>query len=246
MVQYVLTHDRHFTRLVLTISIVCAGASQSYANGDWTSAVPTPNAEIAQGTLSGADEINIMTAAECSDSNPCSGFSRGTANHGWSGSKFFVFTFDMPASSDASQVPAIWALNAQIVRAAQYGCNCRGVGPRGCGELDILETIAGTNVDQAISEIYSPKGATGTGTNFFARPLTGKVTYGVIFDVQTDSIAIQHYTEWDYTQTAITRSLIEGYLNAPAMTISFEAAANGRRAEMPRSVLGAHRRRRWH
>ncbi|KAI0330407.1 hypothetical protein GY45DRAFT_1250894 [Cubamyces sp. BRFM 1775] len=225
---------------------ICAGASQSYANGDWTSAVPTPNAEIAHGTLSGADEINIMTAEECSESNPCSGFSRGTANHGWAGSKFFVFTFDMPASSDASQVPAIWALNAQIVRAAQYGCNCRGVGPGGCGELDILETIAGSDVNQAISEIYTPKATTGSGTSFFARPLTGQVTYGVIFDVQTDSIAIQHYTEWDYTQTAVTRSVVEGYLNAPAMTISLEAAANGRRAEMPRSVMSAHRRRRWH
>ncbi|KAI8970981.1 putative TOS1-like glycosyl hydrolase-domain-containing protein [Trametes punicea] len=224
---------------------ICAGASQSYANGDWTSVVSTPNAQVANGALDGTHEINIMTAEACSSSNPCAGFSRGTANHGWSGSKFFVFTFDMPPASDASQVPAIWALNAQIVRAAQYGCNCRGTGPKGCGELDILETIAGTDVNQAISEIYSPKGATGTGNNFFARPTSGKATYGVIFDVQTDSIAIQHYTEWDYSQTAITRSVVDGYLNAPAMTVSF-ASANGRRAEMPRSVLSAHRRRRWH
>ncbi|CDO77599.1 hypothetical protein BN946_scf184936.g24 [Trametes cinnabarina] len=222
---------------------ICAGASQSYASGDFTSTVSSPNAEIFNGALDETHEVNIMTGEACSSESPCAGFSRGTANHGWAGSKFFVFTFDMPASSDPSHVPAIWALNAQIVRAAQYGCNCRGVGPGGCGELDILETIAGTNVDQAISEIYSPKGATGTGNSFFARPTSGKVTYGVIFDVQTDSIAIQHYTEWDYSQSAITRSVVDGYLNAPAMTVSFESA-NSRRAEMPRSVFSAHKRRR--
>ena len=131
-----------------------------------------------------------MTATSCA-STPCSGFSRGTANHGWGGSKFFVFTFDMPPSpsSSPSAVPAIWALNAQVVRAAQYGCNCRGVGsPGGCGELDVLETVAGQDPGaRAISEIYAPKGATGSGASFFARPTDGRVTYGVVFDVQTDS-----------------------------------------------------------
>ncbi|KAI0351997.1 hypothetical protein OH77DRAFT_829183 [Trametes cingulata] len=225
---------------------ICAGASQSYASGDWTSAVSSANKEVAKGALAANEEINIMTAETCA-SRPCAGFSRGTANHGWASSKFFVFTFDMPASSDASHVPAIWALNAQIVRAAQYGCNCRGTGPKGCGELDILETIAapGADVNQAISEIYSPKGATGSGKSFFARPTGGRVTYGVIFDVQTDAIAIQRYTEWDYGQTAITRSVVDGYLNAPAMTVSF-GGAGGKREEARSSVLSAHRRRRWH
>ncbi|RPD57449.1 hypothetical protein L226DRAFT_490738 [Lentinus tigrinus ALCF2SS1-7] len=225
---------------------ICAGASQSYANGDWNAAAASPNAEVASGNLPEGQEINIMTAQTCKDS-ACDGFSRGTANHGWSGSKFFVLTFDMPSSSDASKVPAIWALNAQIVRAAQYGCNCRGTGAKGCGELDILETIAGSDINQAISEIYSPKGATGSGASFFARPTSGKVTYGVIFDVDTDSIAIQRYTEWDYTQSAITRSVVEGYLNAQAMTVSFDTSANGKRAPGPRQVFGAHKRRRhWH
>ncbi|KAI0765700.1 putative TOS1-like glycosyl hydrolase-domain-containing protein [Trametes elegans] len=224
---------------------ICAGASQSYASGDWTSAVSSANKELAKGSLDGDHEVNIMTAETC-ESRACDGFSRGTANHGWPGSKFFVFTFDMPASSDASKVPAVWALNAQVVRAAQYGCNCRGVGTGGCGELDILETIAGADVDQAISEIYSPSGATGSGKSYFARPKDGRATYGALFDVQTNSIAIQRYTEWDYEQGAITRSVVDGYLNAPAMTVSFGGSANGRRAEMPRSVMSAHRRRRWH
>ncbi|KAH9935105.1 putative TOS1-like glycosyl hydrolase-domain-containing protein [Epithele typhae] len=221
---------------------ICAGASQSYANGDWTDAASSPNAELAPGFLPETQEVNIVTNTSCAE-EACDGFSRGTANHGWAASKMFVMTFDMPASSNPANVPAIWALNAQIVRAAQYGCNCRGVGPGGCGELDILETVAGQDVTHAISEIYSPKGATGSGANFFARPQSGKVTYGVVFDVKTDAIAIQRYTEWDYTQTQLARSAIDGYLAAPAMNVAF-GGANGRRADMPRSVFSAHRRRR--
>lgn len=54
--------------------------------------------------------------------------------------------------------PALWLLNGQVMRAAQYGCNCRGEGGNGgCGELDILENLdaAGADPDQGISEIYS-------------------------------------------------------------------------------------------
>ena len=188
-----------------------------------------------------------MTAETCA-SRPCDGFSRGTANHGWGGSKMLVVTFDMPASADASKVPAIWALNAQVARTAEYGCNCRGTGPRGCGELDILEVLnndPSANTSQAISEIYSPKGATGTGSGgFFARPTDGRVTYGVIFDVQTDQIAIQRYTEWDYAQGQVTRSVVEGYLGAPALVVPFDGSgSSGKRENTKARMFGAHRRR---
>ena len=173
-----------------------------------------------------------MTAESCK-SAACSGFSRGTANHGWAGSKFFIFTFDMPSATSPSSTPAIWALNAQIVRAAQYGCNCRGVGsPGGCGELDILETIVNQDPNRAISEIYSFKGATGTGSNnFFPRPTGERVTYAVVFDVQTDAIAIQRLRGWDYGLTSVGRATVDGYLNAPAMQVSFARGARKRRVE---------------
>jgi len=46
------------------------------------------------------------------------------------------------ASSSNPGSPAIWMLNGQIMRAVQYGCNCRGMGGAGgCGELDICETV---------------------------------------------------------------------------------------------------------
>ncbi|KAI0919213.1 hypothetical protein AcW1_003355 [Taiwanofungus camphoratus] len=223
---------------------ICGGASQSYANGSWTGSAATPNAQVISGYLQETDEINIMTDSPCDSSNPCDGFSRGTANHAWAGSKMFVVTFDMPPSSSPSNVPAIWMLNGQVVRSAQYGCNCRGTGATGCAELDVLEVLTGGNPNQAISEIYSFKGATGTGANYFPRPTSGKATYGVIFDLQTDSIVIQQYTEWDYTQQSVARPMVDGYLSASAMTVSF--TSNSRRSERPRSFMGAHRRHNNH
>ena len=82
-----------------------------------------------------------MTATSC-QSGGCNGFYRGTANLGWAGSKLFVVTFNMPPSQDPTNFPAMWVLNGQVVRAAQYGCNCRGMGGNGgCGEVDVLEDI---------------------------------------------------------------------------------------------------------
>lgn len=177
-----------------------------------------------------------MTSTVCK-AGVCDGFFRGTANKGWDGSKMLVVNFEMP--SDAANPPAIWGLNGQIVRSAQYGCNCRGQGsPGGCGEIDIAEVLqAGSN--QAISEIYSFKGATGSGNgNFFPRPTSGASTIAAIFDVQTDAIMLVRVAEWDFTQSQITRSMIDGYLSAPAMQVPF--GTNKRRSERP-----FHRRHHW-
>ncbi|KZT03886.1 uncharacterized protein LAESUDRAFT_738045 [Laetiporus sulphureus 93-53] len=223
---------------------VCGGSSQSYANSTWdgaaASAEGTPSGSLADG-----EEINIMTSTTCEELE-CDGFSRGTSNHGWTGSKMIVMTFDMP-DSDGANIPAIWALNAQVVRAAQYGCNCRGEGgDGGCGELDVLEVLANSDTTQAISEIYSFKGATGTGSaEYFARPTSSSATWAVIFDVETDAITITELTEWDYTTTAITRSLVSGYLDASGTTVSFSSSS--RRADHHRrSIFGAHRRSHHH
>ncbi|KAI0742972.1 putative TOS1-like glycosyl hydrolase-domain-containing protein [Daedaleopsis nitida] len=208
---------------------VCHGNSQSFANGALKVAVATANAEPVKGFVDQDHEVNIMTAETCA-SRPCDGFSRGTANHGWAGSKMLVVTFDMPASADASKVPAIWALNAQVVRTAEYGCNCRGIGsPGGCGELDILETIVNQDTTHGISEIYSFKGATGSGSsNFFPRPTGERATYAVVLDEQTDSIAIQRLKGWDFAQTSVPRATVDGYLKGPALQVSFATGAKRR------------------
>ena len=176
-----------------------------------------------------------MTSTTCEEGG-CDGYYWGTANQGWTGSKMVVFNFEMP--DDPQNLPAIWALNAQVVRSAQYGCNCRGMGgDGGCGELDIAETLVANSV-QAITELYSFKGATGSGDgNYFPRPVGTPSTVAVVFDVQTDAIAIVRLTDFDFTQTQTTRSIIDGYLGAPAMQINF--GTNQRRSE--RRFL--HRRR---
>jgi hypothetical protein len=161
-----------------------------------------------------------MTDTPCT-SGTCEGFFRGTANEGWAGSKMLVVDFNMP--SDASSLPAIWSLSAQVVRSAQYGCNCRGQGSGQpvCAELDIAETLT-PNSAHAISEIYSFKGATGTGdNNFFARPTGGRSTMTAIYDVKTDSITILRLDGWDYTQSQLPRSMVDAYINAPAMVVPF-------------------------
>lgn len=145
--------------------------------------------------------------------------------------------------SGASDPPAIWLLNQQVVNAAQYGCNCRGMGGKGgCGELDVFEVLS-SNLNQGITEIYSFKGATGGGNgNFWTRPTSGVVTYMALLDMQTDSISIQRLSDWDFTQTAITRSIVDGFLTVPSMLVSF-GSQDKRRSERPSHFM---RRRSFH
>jgi hypothetical protein len=112
---------------------------------------------------------NIMTSEPCSNTTGnCLGYFRGTANKGWDNSKLFVISFSMPGN-DPAHMPALWALDGQIVRSAQYGCNCRGQGATGCAELDIVEVIGNQPQTNGYSEIYTPNGASGSGEDYFPR-----------------------------------------------------------------------------
>ncbi|TFK50961.1 hypothetical protein OE88DRAFT_1660119 [Heliocybe sulcata] len=218
---------------------ICGGSSQSYANAAFSDAASSPNGLAYAGNLPDGQEVNIMTNTECTSST-CDGFFRGTANEAWAGSKMFVMEVEMP--SGGSTPPAIWALNSQIVRSAQYGCNCRGVGsPGGCGELDIVEVITGQDQNQGISELYSFKGATGSGSAFFTRPTSGSATYAVIFDVKTDQIAIQQWDSFDFGTGSVSRSEIDGYLTTSGKVVSF-GSTNSRRSHRPVGFMGAKRR----
>lgn len=140
-----------------------------------------------------------MTSNECTPST-CPGYYRGTANVGWSGSKLFVLEFDMPGGNDRlDKPPAIWALNGEVVRSAQYGCNCRGMGGEddkgGCGELDILENIEGAP-NNGISELYR---------QVFSRKLT---SFSRDIDVLTHS---------DYSDNILVSKRLQG---AATMIIS--------------------------
>lgn len=70
------------------------------------------------------------------------------------------------------------------------------------------------------------KGTTGTGASYFPRPLTYPVTYVVLMDVETDSVAIQNWATWDWTQESVDRSVIDGCLGVEGMEIVFTASGN--------------------
>ena len=61
----------------------------------------------------------------------------------------------------------------QVVRTAQYGCNCRGMGGNGgCGEFDIVEAVIGLDYsDMLLTTVYDFKGTGSSGENkYFLRP----------------------------------------------------------------------------
>lgn len=167
---------------------VCGGNSQSYASADAKAAARSPTRFT--GTLENRKEMNILTDTACvgtGDSSEC-GFYRGVTRRGWNGAKLFAIRARMPRYTGPKteyydDVPAIWMLNARVVRTAQYGCNCRGMGsPGGCGELDVAEVLHGESPLHATSTIYSFKGATGSGQNYFQRPVNESATFIVLFD----------------------------------------------------------------
>ncbi|EPX56925.1 hypothetical protein D187_006678 [Cystobacter fuscus DSM 2262] len=167
---------------------VCGGNSQSYASADGKKAAVAPTRF--NGSLANRTELNILSDKACvgtGDSSEC-GFYRGVTRHGWGGAKIFAIRARMPRYTEPKtqyydDVPAIWMLNARVVRTAQYGCNCRGMGsPGGCGELDVAEVLHGDNPLYATSTIYSFEGATGSGPNYFQRPVKESATFIVIFD----------------------------------------------------------------
>ncbi|DAZ99033.1 TPA: hypothetical protein N0F65_010919, partial [Lagenidium giganteum] len=160
----------------------CAGMSQSFATA--TAQDATSQATTFGGTLDDGIELNVMSGLSCDDPSANCGFSRGVAYQGWAGgAKIFMVKAQMPQGS-GKNVPSIWLLNGQVVRTAQYGCNCRGFadnGPwkGGCGELDIAEVIPEDN-NAVSSTIYSFKGSRGADA-YSPRPVDKSVVYVTIF-----------------------------------------------------------------
>lgn len=130
-------------------------------------------------------EVHIMTSKRCGTDVECVGAydSDGTAFQGWAGTKkLFITKFDMP-NGGAPNVPAIWMLNAQVMRSGQYQCNCRGVGPAGgCGELDIAEVLE-KDTTQIATHYYFYDGQFNPGNDrFCSRPTDAPTTFVTIID----------------------------------------------------------------
>jgi hypothetical protein len=176
----------------------CNGYVQSYVSNDGT-AKADASVQFA-GSLAPGVGVNVMSTTACTGTTAGSdcGFSRGLALHGFkgdsAGSKIFAVKMRMPLGN---VTPAYWILPAQVVRSAQYGCNCRGQGgDGGCGELDVAEVLGGATAnpahpEQATTTIYSFQGVTNGGTSYFQRPVYETATFIVVFDAPSRSIAMR-------------------------------------------------------
>jgi len=172
---------------------VCGGNSQSYASADGSQAGAAPT-QFA-GTLADGVGVNVMSAKLCQgtgDSSEC-GFYRDVGMHGWKGAadgtKIFAVKMRMPIGA---KTPAYWILPAQVVRTAQYGCNCRGMGGAGgCGELDVAEVLSSEDPMAATTTIYSFKSVKNGGGSTFQRPAMASAVFVVIFDGAAGTISLR-------------------------------------------------------
>jgi hypothetical protein len=201
----------------------CGGYVQSYVTDDGSMSSATP-VQFA-GHLDPGVGVNVMSSTLCTgttDGTDC-GFSLGLALHGFkgdaAGSKIFATKFRMPIGN---VTPAYWILPAQVVRTAQYGCNCRGEGGQGgCGELDVAEVLGGATSTpahpmQATTTIYSFQGVTNGGDSYFQRPVEETATFIVIFDAPSRSIALRRLaaTDFDFAQTIPSAVVSQWLANA--------------------------------
>ncbi|KAF0695078.1 Aste57867_14082 [Aphanomyces stellatus] len=151
-------------------------------------------------------EVNILQPAKCTR-DTCKGYFDSTFGlQGWSGSKIFVTKVKM----DAGGIPAIWMLNAQVVRANQYGCNCRGMAdPGGCGELDIAEAIyKGTNTLATHNYWLNANPSTGHDT-WATRPTNGPATFVTILDETSGAIKVLKLSGDDFAHFDVDNISVE-------------------------------------
>ncbi|OWZ16559.1 Carbohydrate-binding protein [Phytophthora megakarya] len=165
-------------------------------------------------------EVNIMTETNCADEGGCIGYYDDMGFHGWDGGmKMFVTKVQMPTGSTVNR-PAIWILNAQVVRANQYGCNCRGEGSEGgCGELDIAEVIeTNTDKDKVSTHYYFFDGSESPGgDNYAARPTDSAVTYVTMIDnSSTGTIKIIELggDDFDFDVDAVSAAQVTSWISA--------------------------------
>jgi hypothetical protein len=188
---------------------VCGGNSQSYASADGAKAEKAP-VQFA-GHLADGVGVNVMTASACGAD--C-GFYRDVGLHGWKGSqdgtKILAVKMRMPVGQ---KTPAYWILPAQVVRTAQYGCNCRGMGGAGgCGELDVAEVLVSEDPMAATTTIYSFKSVRNGGGSTFQRPAAETATFVVVFDGAAGTISLRRLaaTSFDFGP-AIAASVVDAW-----------------------------------
>ncbi|UNI23509.1 target of Sbf [Purpureocillium takamizusanense] len=165
------------------------GNSLAYLNADGT-AGSSASQILDDVEIPSNKELAIFSGKKCNES--C-GFSRAedVAFHGFGGgNKVFLFDFQMPLHQASrndfnGDMPALWALNANIPRTAQYGgCSCWKTG---CGELDIYEVLAPGDT-KCKSTLHAAHA--GGSSDYFARPVDRPVKIAVVFSAKESAVAI--------------------------------------------------------
>lgn len=116
-------------------------------------------------------------------------------------------------------MPAIWALNAQIPRTVQYGdCSCWA---SGCGELDVFEILDSGNTRAKSTYHGNPAGGD---SNYFTRPTNQTIKLAVIFDGPASAANILVIPDDASFDPIIPNSTIAGWFNSissPGQTAIF-------------------------
>lgn len=204
---------------------VCLGKALTYVD-ETGIANASDSTVLGNVTIPSNYELTIMSDIECSG-NDCGAFRPDSkAYHGYYGvNKMFLFEFNAPSDLREEQnvnktwnydMPAIWLLNAQIPRTAQYPLNPNcSAWNSGAGEFDIFEVMNVTERNHFYSTLHDFQGTDdiGTGIQNFAylqRTPGAVMKGGVVFGQDgTASVFLSNSTSLD---ASISNADLESWL----------------------------------
>ncbi|KAI5960623.1 uncharacterized protein KGF55_004516 [Candida pseudojiufengensis] len=223
----------------------CLGLGLTYADKDGLSKANQSTILAKDTLINSNDEYVIFSNLTCQSSglnNDCGVYRNDIpAYKGFAGTvKMFLFEFQMPNETHTSNkisnynMPAIWLLNAQIPRTAQYSnnvnCSCWR---SGCGEFDIFEIMNTTEYLNLYSTVHDYQGTdqieTGLAiSDYIERDLIGTMVGGVAFDSNGDvSVWISNSTSFDSTVNASSvNSWIKNVKDSAATTLASASLAS--------------------
>lgn len=196
------------------------GASVSYINSTSTGGALSPQI-LANVTIPSDSEVIVMSGKTCQEGD-CGYVRPGSvAYHGFGGpNKIFLMEFMMPRDDKRGfngDMPAIWLLNAQIVRTLQYGkgeCSCWR---SGCGEFDVAESLSsGSSFLKSTLHINQLAGD----SDYIRRPLYAPMKLAVVFNQKFSSIQIQVLSQEFAFSRSISMSAIDELLKKDANSLS--------------------------
>lgn len=204
----------------------CLGPALTYADSDGISKADKATVLKADTKIKSNKEYAIFSGEKCGDSGvngDCGVYRKGIpAYHGFDGAvKMFLFEFEMPEDKDGDKdlvpnfnMPAIWLLNAQIPRTAQYSFNSEYVNCScwrlGCGEFDVFEIMNSTDSGKLVLTIHDYQNTDNIETGlvapgFIDRSTKGKMAGGVLFDKNGDVVVfVSDSTSFDESLPAST------------------------------------------